>query len=114
MAVTHVFARIPVADRDTAVSWYERFAGRAPNLIPNEHEAAWQLTETGWIYVAADEGGAGSTLCTLLVDDLDAFLAGLARRGIAAGPVETIDGAVRHAIVTDPDGNRLKIGQPSN
>ncbi len=112
MAVTHVFAGIPVVDRDTAVGWYERFAGRLPDLIPNEDEAAWQMSETGWIYLIADADRAGSALCTLLVDDLDGFLAGLTERGIAADPVEIIGGNVPHTIVTDPDGNRLKVGQP--
>jgi len=112
MAVTHVFAGIPVADRDAGRTWYERFVGRPPDLIPNDDEAAWRLTGTGWIYAIADPARAGSALVTLLVDDLDAFLAGLAARGVAAGPVETMDVGVRHAFVTDPDGNRIQIGQP--
>lgn len=112
VSVSQVFAGIPVADRDAAVGWYERFAGRPPDLIPNENEAAWQMNKTGWIYVIADAARAGSALHTLLVNDLDAFVVGLAERGIAAGPVETIDGAVRFTIVNDPDGNRLKVGQP--
>jgi hypothetical protein len=53
MAVTHVFAGIPVADRDAAVGWYERLAARPPDLIPNADEAAWQLNDTGWVYVIA-------------------------------------------------------------
>src|SRR5207237_561614 len=72
MAVTHVFAGIPVAHRDAAVGWYERLVGRPPDLVPNDDEAAWRLTETGWMYVVADPGRVGSALHTLLVDDLDA------------------------------------------
>jgi hypothetical protein len=90
MAVAHVFAGIPAADRDVAVRWFERFTSRPPDLIPNEDEAAWQLTDTGWIYLIVDPIRAGSALHTLLVGDLDDFLTGLAERGIAAGPVETI------------------------
>jgi len=112
MAVTYVFAGIPVADRDAAAGWYERLVGRPPDLIPNDDEAAWRLTETGWIYVIADAGRAGSALNTLLVDDLDAFLAGLAERKVMAGPVKTIGDGVRVTVVTDPDGNRLQVGQP--
>jgi predicted enzyme related to lactoylglutathione lyase len=112
MAVTHVFASIPVVDRNAAVDWYERLVGRAPDLIPNDDEAAWQMSETGWIYVIADPGRAGSGLSTLLVEDLDVFLAGLAERGIAAAPVEIIGSNVRRTIITDPDGNRLNVGQP--
>jgi hypothetical protein len=111
MDVGHVFAGIPVADREAAAGWYERLTGRPPDLIPNEDEAAWQLTETGWIYLITDAGLAGSALHTLLVDDLDAFLATLADHGISAGPIETIGGTVRHSIITDPDGNRLNVGQ---
>jgi predicted enzyme related to lactoylglutathione lyase len=110
--VTHVFAGIPVADRDAAVEWYERLSGRAPDLIPNQDEAAWRMNDAGWMCVIADEERAGSALNTLLVDDLDDFLAGLAARGIATAPVEIIGDGVRRTIVTDPDGNRLQIGEP--
>jgi hypothetical protein len=110
--VAHVFTGVPVSDRNAAVGWYERFTGRVPELIPNEREAAWQLTESAWIYVIADPEQAGSALNTLLLDDLDSFLAGLADRGIDASPVEVIVGAVRRSTITDPDGNRLQIGTP--
>jgi predicted enzyme related to lactoylglutathione lyase len=112
MTVTHVFAAIPVADRDAAVDWYTRLVGAPPDLVPNEREAAWRLTETGWVYVVLDADRRGAAVCTLLVDDLDAFLAGLAERGISAGPVETIGEEVRRATITDPDGNCLNVGQP--
>ncbi len=112
MAITHLFASIPVASRDAAVTWYERFVGRPPDLIPNPDEAAWRMTETGWIYVVADAARAGSGLHTLLVDDLDGFLAGLAGRGLLSDPVDTMGNGVRHTTITDPDGNRLQIGQP--
>ena len=49
MAVTYVFAGIPVAHCDVAPGWYERLIGRPPDLVPNDDEAAWRLTDTGWI-----------------------------------------------------------------
>jgi hypothetical protein len=112
MAVTYVFAGIPVADRDAAAGWYERLIGRPPDLVPNDDEAAWRLTETGWIYVIVDAERAGLALNTLLVDDLDAFLTGLAERGIAASPVQTIADGVRVTMIRDLDGNRLQVGEP--
>jgi hypothetical protein len=33
-----------------------------PDLIPNQDEAARQLTETSWIYLVADADRAGSEL----------------------------------------------------
>jgi glyoxylase I family protein len=111
VAVEHLFASIPVAERDSALDYYERLTGRPPDLIPNEHEAAWQLTATSWVYVVADADRAGSGLHTVLVDDLDRFIADLAERGIVAGPVEIVGGSVRQTILIDADGNRLKVGQ---
>jgi hypothetical protein len=110
--ITHVFLGIPVVDRATAIDWYTRLSGQSPDMLPNEREAAWQLAGAGWLYVLVDPPRAGSSLNTLLVDHLDGFLAGLAERRIDAGPVETIGDGVRQAVVTDPDGNRLKLAQP--
>ena len=45
----------------------------------------------------------------LAVADLDATLAELAGRGIAAGPIEPQGDAARKAIVVDPDGNALPL-----
>jgi predicted enzyme related to lactoylglutathione lyase len=108
----HLFAGIPVADRDAAIEWYARFFGRPPDLVPNDREAAWRLTDSGWIclYAATAAGGGASAPHTLLVSDLDAFLADVAVRGIVPGPVETIAPSVRQSVITDPDGNRLKVG----
>ena len=72
--ITHVFAGTPVADLDLALDWYRRLTGRAPDLIPNDHEAAWSLNGTGWVYIVLDAGRAGSGLITLLVDDLESFI----------------------------------------
>jgi catechol 2,3-dioxygenase-like lactoylglutathione lyase family enzyme len=49
---------------------------------------------------------------TLLVDDFDERLASAAAAGIEVGPVETVAGSVRTTWITDPDGNRVQIGQP--
>jgi len=111
VAYQHVFAGIPVGDRELALGWYERLVGRAPDLIPNEREAAWRLTETGWVYIVVDPDRAGTALNTVLLSDLDGFLAAAAERGIVAGPLEAVTETVRSSVLTDPDGNRLKVGQ---
>jgi len=76
MPFTEVFAGIAVQDRDAAIEFYERLLGAPPTMLPNEDEAAWQLTGGGWLYVLRDADRAGRAGVTLLVDDLDA-----ARRG---------------------------------
>ena len=110
---TEVFAGIAVRDRDAAIEFYERLLGAPPTMFPNDDEAAWQLTGSGCLYVLRDAVRAGRAVVTLLVDDLDERLAAAAARGIELGPVETVAGSVRTTWITDPDGNRVQIGQPA-
>jgi len=110
--VTEVFAAITVRDRDAAIEFYERLLGAPPTMLPNDDEAAWQLTGGGWLYVLRDADRAGRAVVTLLVDDFDERLAAAMSAGIELGPVETVAGSVRTIWITDPEGNRIQIGQP--
>jgi predicted enzyme related to lactoylglutathione lyase len=113
LAVNQIFAGIAVADYDAALDWYERFMGRPPDLVPHAKEAAWQVTETGWVYISSgDASGQGAGLLTLMVDDLEDRVAGIAGRGIETGEIEwVVPGEVRSVWTTDPEGNRIQLGQ---
>ena len=113
MAIDVVFAGIPVSELEPAIDWYERFLGRPPDMIPNELERTWQLTDDGWVYVVEDGGRAGNALATLIVDDLDERIGGLNERGIETGEVEQLNEKTRVVQVADPDGNRIQLGEVS-
>jgi hypothetical protein len=70
------------------------------------------LTGGGWVYIVGDAGRAGSSLLTLLVDDLEERVAELAGRGLETAPIETLPGLVQTALITDLDGNTIQLGQP--
>jgi predicted enzyme related to lactoylglutathione lyase len=112
MSATYVFAGMAVLDYESARGWYERLLGRPADLLPNDNEAAWRLTDTGWIYIVGDAERCGSSLLTVLVDDLDERVAGIAERGVAPGAVEVMPGIARRVVITDPDGNSLTLAQP--
>jgi predicted enzyme related to lactoylglutathione lyase len=105
MDITYAFAGLVVTNRDRAAAWYERLFGRPPTFLPNDAEAVWQVAGTASVYLLADTDRAGRGVMALVVDDLDATLAEIAGRGIAAGAIEEIPGAGRKAVITDPDGN---------
>ncbi len=107
---TNVFAAIPVADRDSALPYYERLTGRGPDLIPNDQEACWQMTGSAWIYILTDAAAAGSARVTLLVEDLDAALDGLRRRGIESDPPAAVSAGTMAVTLRDPDGNQIQFG----
>lgn len=102
---------MPTADLASALGWYEKLLGRPADRLPHADEAVWQLTESALIYVVSDAERAGNGLLTLIVDDLEAQLAALRQRGLDPGPIETLPNAVRRVGLTDPDGNRIQIGQ---
>ena len=103
MGFTATFAGVAVRSIDDARAWYTDFFGREPDMLPHDREAVWCVTSDGWVYVVEDTERAGRSLVTLLVDDLDA-------RDV--GDVETLSNGTRVAVVTDPDGNKIQLGQP--
>ena len=111
LAVAQLFAALPVKDIAAAVPWYERFAGRAPDLVPHAGEACWRMTPDAWIYVVVDGEHAGAGLVTLLIADLDAFVDEVSERGLAVGPTQPVPPEGRQVALTDPDGNRLKVAE---
>jgi predicted enzyme related to lactoylglutathione lyase len=111
VTVTHVFAGVPVADFEAALTWYERLMGRPPDVRPHDREAVWQLADSGLMYIVADAERAGAALVTLIVADLDAKLAELAGRGLVSEAIEELPGAGRKAAITDPEGNRISFAQ---
>jgi predicted enzyme related to lactoylglutathione lyase len=106
-----LFAGLAVDDLDAALAWYERFFGRAPDLVPNDTEAAWQLATGGWIYVVLDPERAGRGIVTLIVAGLDAMCDELRGRGVVPGPIEPVGTAGRKALVTDPEGNTIGLAE---
>ena len=104
MGATNVFAGIPVSEFSAARAWYEQLFGRPADLVAHETDVAWQLTETGWVYVVEDAERAGRALVTVLVDDLDALE--------LDGEIEIAEGKYRRTAVTDPEGNRITFAQP--
>jgi len=59
-----------------------------------------------------DATRAGKSLLTLMVDDLEIHVTDLKQKGLETSAIETVPGLYRKAEITDPDGNRVQIGQP--
>jgi hypothetical protein len=111
MDISYVFAGLLVSHRDHAADWYARLFGRPADMLPNDAEAAWQLSESTSLYLLADPARAGRGVFTLVVEDLDAVVAEIAARGLAPGPTEQVGTAGRKCVITDPDGNEVSIIQ---
>ena len=108
--VIDLFAGIPVKDFSAALAWYERLLGAPPTFFPTDTEAVWELAEHRSVYIEQLPDRAGHAMHTILVDDLDAFVAQIAERGLEPSKRETYENNVRKITYRDPDGNEFGIG----
>jgi catechol 2,3-dioxygenase-like lactoylglutathione lyase family enzyme len=105
----HLFAGLRVRDFQAARPWYERLLGE-PTFLPHDAEAVWTLAEDRSVYVVEDADGAGHSVVTLFVDDLDGYVAAIAARGLEPDAHETYSNGVRKILYRDPDGNEVGFG----
>jgi len=105
----HLFAGMRVRDFEAARAWYGRLLGE-PAFFPHTTEAVWTLAEDRSVYVVEHPEGAGNSVVTVFVDDLDERVAAIASRGLEPDERETYSNGVRKALYRDPDGNEVGFG----
>lgn len=105
----HLFAGLRVRNFQAARAWYDRLLGQ-PTFFPHATEAVWTLAEDRSVYVVEHAAGAGNSVVTLFVDDLDARVAAIAARGLEPDDEETYSNGVRKVIYRDADGNEVGFG----
>src|SRR5215471_3916158 len=104
-----LFAGIAVSDFKAAQAWYERFFARPADVVANEEEVMWQVTDRGWLYIVRDEDHAGNSIVAMAVPDIEDATSALKARGVAPGPIEPEGDAGLKAVAMDPDGNSIAI-----
>ena len=70
----------------------------------------WTLADDRSVYIVEQADGAGHSVVTILVDDLDARVAAIAARGLEPDERLAYSNGVRKALYRDPDGNELGFG----
>jgi hypothetical protein len=105
----HLFAGVRVRDFHAARPWYEQLLGE-PTFFPHATEAVWTLADNRSVYVVEHPAGAGHSVVTIFLDDLDAHVAAIAARGLEPDERESYGNGVRKVVYRDPDGNELGFG----
>lgn len=104
-----LFAGVRVRELQRASEWYERLFGRGPDIVPNEDEVMWRITDGGWLYLVCDAARAGNSLVTICVTHLEETIAEVTERGVTFGAVAPVGDAGRKARCEDPDGNSIEL-----
>lgn len=107
----HLFAGLRVRDLQAALPWYQRLLGE-PTSLPHATEALWTLAEDRSVYVVEHASGAGNSVVTIFLDDLDARVAAISARGLNPDNRDTYSNGIRKVVYRDPDGNELGFGGP--
>ncbi len=109
MSIEHVLTVVPVTDLERSRRWYESLFGRAADNNPMPNLVEWQLIPGAWIQVFVDEQRAGSTLVNFAVEDLDAHIDELKKRGHEPGEIVEANKEVRLSTMIDPDSNMIRL-----
>jgi hypothetical protein len=105
----HLFAGLRVRDFQVALPWYEQLLGE-PAFFPHATEAVWTLAENRSVYIVEHPDGAGKSVVTIFLEDLDAHVDATAARGLEPAERETYSDGVRKVLYRDPDGNDVGFG----
>ena len=106
----YLFAGIPVNDYAAALAWYKRLFGSPPSFFPHDTEAVWELAEHRSVFIVQQPDHAGHAMHTIIVDDLDTVVVGIAQRGLEPAKRETYSNGVCKMTYIDPDGNEIGFG----
>ena len=105
-----LYAGIPVSDYPSALAWYERLPGSTPTFVVSATEAVWELAEHRSAYIEQRVDYAGYAMHTIFVDDLDALVGQISKRGLEPAEREAYSNGVRKTTYRDPDGNEIGFG----
>jgi hypothetical protein len=87
-----------------------RAAARRADVLPHATEAVWTLAEDRSGLRVEHADGAGKSVVTIFVDDLDAHMAAIAARGLEPDERLTYSNGVRKALYRDREGNEAGFG----
>jgi len=104
---------VHAGDREEALAFYCALIGREPDMGPDPDFYEWEISPGAWLQLATnrEEIKPASFRLRLQVDDIDAAVATLARKGFEPSDVQRLPGLVAFANITDPWGNPLGVYQ---
>lgn len=109
--ITEMTIQVRVTDFDEGLKFYERLLRRAPDFIPHEDFAEWELLPKCWLQLAKGSPAVGSGPLRFGVEDIEAERKRIMDDlGIEVGEIQSRGGVpARWCTFTDPWGNRLGL-----
>ena len=113
---------LPVSDVEASAAFYESAGfdvevydsgdeGEPPGFafVEYDEESVFDLGRSR--EVTPDSNGAG---CFIIVPDVDGWHQEMSAKGLPVTPVEDLPWGMHEFALTDPDGNHIRIGRPTD
>lgn len=111
ITIQGIYASAVVGDYAAGLNWYEKFMGRPADDQPFAGMAQWRNMGAAGLQLWEEPDGAGKSIITIVVPDLEIEHARLTAVGLPVGEIMRGDfGAV--AQIFDLDGNRINLSEP--
>ena len=110
MTINNALAGVAVGKLDSALRWYSKVIGKAPDSRPMPGLAEFSFDKGGWLQIFEDRERVGQSSVTLAVSNLEKHIRELKEQGVDVGDVSQTD-YVATAVVKDPDGNQIVFAE---
>ena len=107
-----LFASTAVLLSAAVAAWCERLFGRPDEVIVNDHEVRWRLTEAAGVSVVGDPSRAGRAGATVSVTEQEQTVAEMDVRGVNQPAPEIVVSLGRKGLKRDPEGQPMTSTQP--
>ncbi|RUW46322.1 MULTISPECIES: VOC family protein [unclassified Mesorhizobium] len=111
MDIQGIYAALATTNMAASERFYTLLFERRPDDRPMDSLIQWRGVAGANIQIFLNESNAGSSMCTIVVPNMDKARASLERVGLTLGKEKAGDfGRVAH--IRDPDGNQLTLAEP--
>lgn len=111
MDIQGIYAALATTDMAASERFYSTLFGRGPDDRPMEGLIQWRDVAGANIQVFLNRKNAGSSMCTIVVPDMDEARASLDAAGLSIGQEQAGDfGKIAH--ISDPAGNVITLAEP--
>lgn len=111
MKIQGIYAALATADMAASERFYTLLFGRGPDDRPVDGLIQWRDIAGANVQIFLNERNAGSSMCTIVVPDMDDARTSLEDAELTLGKEnEGNFGKIAH--VRDPDGNQITLAEP--
>jgi predicted enzyme related to lactoylglutathione lyase len=111
MEIQGIYVALATAEMTASERFYTMLFERGPDDRPIAGLIQWRDVAGANVQIFLNKANAGSSMCTIVVPDMDQARASLKSADVALGDERSGEfGRIAH--ISDPDGNQITLAEP--